>query len=347
MQRLAAIIRLGELFRSFESANNSSGRRLQLLEQAASKAEENNPWFTRQWIAFAFKVWGQTLTEENLNHWLKKYDPSPVTLSASTKRVLIIMAGNLPLVGLHDFLCTFLAGHITLAKLSSKDAVLLPAIIDILKTDFPDISKYIEYSAGEESQADVLIATGSNTTRLHFEYAFPGIPRLLRGNRNSLAVMSGSEGEEEISKLVFDIKAFFGLGCRSVSLVFSPDISHIKRLAAQLKEQYSLLQTVSYANNIRQQRAIMKQNKTPFIDSNEVLLTENNNTGSSIGVLHYVIYSSSEEIIHFIDNKRNDIQCVIGDSHLYNTAIPLGKSQYPDLWDYADELDTLTFLSTL
>jgi len=219
MQRLAAIIRLGELFRSFESANNSSGRRSQLLEQAARKAEDKNPWFTRQWIAFAFKAWGQTLTEENLNHWLKKYEPYATTQSARIKRVLIIMAGNLPLVGLHDFLCTFLAGHITLAKLSSKDAVLLPAIVNILQTDFPDIGRFIEFTAGEESQADALIATGSNTTRLHFEYAYPGIPRLLRGNRNSLAVMSGKEDEVEISRLVIDIKAFHGLGCRSVSLV--------------------------------------------------------------------------------------------------------------------------------
>ena len=347
MHRLDVIIKLGTILRSFNDQDNSkSNKANKTLSQAIQKASEKNVWFTPYWLGFALRSWAKVLTRENLQTWLGHYPKTNIP-SSGLKKVLIIMAGNLPLVGLHDFICSFLSGHFVIAKLSSKDDILLPALIEILKDDYPDIHHYCSFRTDQKMEPDAIITSGSNATKLHFEYAYPGIPRLLRGNRNSLAVLSGSENNADYVALALDIKAFFGLGCRSISLVFITDISQIERIAEHLSKAPVLHRTGSYANNIRQQRAILKQNNIEFYDSDEMLITENHNPGSAIGVLHYILYNKAEEFISYFNQHKEDIQCVVGNSDILNETVPFGKSQFPDLWDYADGADTMKFLASL
>ncbi|MBT7463623.1 MAG: acyl-CoA reductase [Bacteroidetes bacterium] len=345
-QRLATIIHLGEILQSLSEANHSSGRINEEWNQIIEKAENNNNWFTSEWISFAFKAWGDTLSGENVSKWVLPYH-LPDFKQAEAKKILLIMAGNIPLVGLHDFLCTFVCGHITLAKLSSKDAVILPWLISILEKEYPGIDKYIKFVSGDNIDADAVIATGSDASRVYFEYSHQGIPKLIRGNRNSIAVLTGKESEEEIAGLALDIKAFFGLGCRSVSLVFTPDIVHIETLAQQLRTLPLISSNRSYSNNMKQQAAILTQNNIRYLNADNVLITENNQIASPIGVIYYNIYKNQEEVNAFL--KQNDllIQCIAGDSTQWKGAISFGQSQFPSLWDYADGADTVNFLSAI
>ncbi|MEC8853510.1 MAG: acyl-CoA reductase, partial [Bacteroidota bacterium] len=84
------------------------------------------------------------LTEENLNAWLAPYN---LVENNKPKNVLIIMAGNIPLVGFHDFLSVLISGNNAAIKMSSDDNVLLPFIIDELlkiEANFADKINFIE-----------------------------------------------------------------------------------------------------------------------------------------------------------------------------------------------------------
>ena len=92
-------------------------------------AQENNSWFTKDNILFAIESWSSALTKNNLETWVAENELSV----NAPKRVAIVMAGNIPLVGFHDFLSVLIAGHSVLVKQSSNDKHLLPFFSKILR----------------------------------------------------------------------------------------------------------------------------------------------------------------------------------------------------------------------
>ncbi|MEM7297139.1 MAG: acyl-CoA reductase, partial [Bacteroidota bacterium] len=63
---------------------------------------------------------------------------------------------------------------------------------------------------------------------------------------------------------------------------------------------------------------------------------------SPIGVLFHQEYDSLDSLNKVLESQKEKIQCIVGQEN-----IPFGKAQRPELWDYADDVDTLAFLSNL
>lgn len=331
--RIKVLVRLGEFFRHKEY--------LTIHEEV----KQQNSWFTHQSIDMALMSWGQALTSEKIMKWLTAYPKIKTTNEA--KIIQVIMAGNLPLVGLHDLISVFISGHYLHAKLSSKDSILIPWIIDSLSEEFPDLREHMAFSIQLSHSPQAIIASGSNLTINTLKNKYSSISRLFRGNRHSLAILSGQEDIKTLDKLALDIKAYFGLGCRNVSFIFIPDTSILSHIRDRLNQVPDPGTHTGYRNSLNQQRAILKLNNIPFIDGNEVLLTESRQLGSAMGVLHYYIYNSMSEVRSFIREHQNQIQCLVGQLAELEQIIPFGEAQYPELWDYADGEDTLLFLQNL
>lgn len=331
--RVKVLIRLGELFRLKDY--------LTIHEEVSHQ----NSWFTPQSVDLALMSWGQAMTSEKIMKWLTAYPKLKTT--NETRIIQVIMAGNLPLVGLHDLISVFISGHYLNAKLSSKDSILIPWIIDSLSEEFPGLREHMAFSIQLSPKPQAIIASGSDLTINTLRTKYSSIPTLFRGNRHSLAILTGKEDIKTLDKLALDIKSYFGLGCRNVSFLFITDTGILNPIQERLN-QLPLLSTHSgYRNSLNQQRAVLKMNNIPFIDGNEVLLTESTQLGSAMGILHYNIYNSLKEVRSFIRTHQNQIQCMIGLNSEIEQIIPFGEAQYPELWDYADGEDTLLFLQNL
>ncbi|MBC8645014.1 hypothetical protein H9W95_16215 [Flavobacterium lindanitolerans] len=163
-------------------------------------------------------LWAEALTKENLNQWLSKYNLENV----GGKTVGLVLAGNIPLVGFHDFLSVLISGHKVLVKTSSNDQHLLPFLAKYIMAVEPKMAEYIIFTEGKLENFDAVIATGSNNTARYFEYYFKDKPSIIRKNRNSVAVLDGTESKEDFIQLGEDIFRYFGLGCRNVSKLFVP-----------------------------------------------------------------------------------------------------------------------------
>lgn len=307
------------------------------LNQLVIKQKQLNGWFTEENVRLALKALGDQFTQENLDKWLSQY-----TFTENPKRVGIIMAGNIPLVGFHDFVCVLLAGHIAVCKLSSDDRTLLPALSNHLIQFVPGLKERIEFSYGKIGQIDAVIATGSDNSTLYFEQYFGKYPHIFRSNRTSVAVLSGDETLDELNSLGNDLFQYFGLGCRNVSHLFLPTGFDLNRIFEAIVGFGEIINHHKYANNYDYNRAVFLLNQVPFLDNNVVIFRESNDLFSPLAVLHYQFYSNENEITDFLIKHKNKIQAVVG-----KDFIPFGKAQCPALDDYADGVDTMKFLNSL
>ena len=224
-QRITAFSNLGEFLKDYLSDAPKSDLALQdfktLTEEFTAVIETShrqNAWFTPEYTKMALQSWSQILTKETLTHWFAAYAASNTT----SKRVAVIMAGNLPLVGFHDFLSVLLSGHHLIAKLSSDDKLLMPFLAKVLIKLEPSFESKIEFTQEKLPQFDAVIATGSNNTARYFEYYFKDKPSIIRKNRNAVAILTGNETAEQLEALGSDIFNYFGMGCRSVSKIYVP-----------------------------------------------------------------------------------------------------------------------------
>lgn len=299
-------------------------------------AENTNGWFTEESIELAIKsIVDNFLQKDLLENWVKKYN-----LPTSPKNVGMVMAGNIPLVGFHDFLCGFISGHELSIKLSSKDAVLLKHIIEKLQEWAPELKEEIQILE-QLKGCDAYIATGSNNSSRYFEQYFSKYPNIIRKNRTSVAVLDGAETDEDIKALGFDIFSFFGLGCRNVTKVYLPEGYDPNILLDKLGIYKDIAHHHKYKNNYDYYLAIYLLNKVPYITNDSLLMVENSEPYSHIAVLHYEFYKDKQQVIENLQ-KNDNIQCVVGDGQ-----IPFGKAHSPKLDDYADGVDTMVFLSEL
>lgn len=310
------------------------------FQQVLKKSEIENPWFTADNQKFALTQWSDLLTQGNINEWLQNYSPSK-----TRKKVGLILAGNIPLVGLHDVISVILSNHIPLIKLSSKDKTMLPFLLKKW-SEFSEETIDFEFVERLEN-FDAVIATGSNNTARYLEYYFKNHLSIIRKNRTSIAVLKGDETEEELKLLAHDIFQYFGLGCRNVTRIFIPQEFVIDRLFESFIDFKDIINHNKYANNYDYNRAVYLLNQDKFWDNNFVMLKEDAQLFSPLSVINFSRYSSLDEVKDFIAENEENIQCVVAKNELGIDSIQFGEAQNPGLNTYADNVDTMKFLEVI
>ncbi|CAN5270986.1 acyl-CoA reductase [soil metagenome] len=327
-QRINLLIRLGEYMQNENSEFN----------QVKEKAYMENPWFITEFIQCAVKnICNSYLQKEKLEAWIKNYD---IHNSFREIRVGIVMAGNIPLVGFHDLLCVFINGCKALIKPSSKDSVLIKHLVTKMIEMEPQVEGLISFADMLKS-CDAYIATGSNNSGRYFEYYFGKYPSVIRKNKTSVAVLDGNETARELDKLTDDIHLYFGLGCRNVTQLYLPINYDFIPLLEALKKYEHFIDFHKYRNNYDYQLALLLMNSKYYMTNGSVLLNENESLFAPVSQVNYYYYDNMPHLETKLKNKI-DIQCIVG-----NNYTPFGQAQHPQLADYADNIDSMQFLSAL
>ena len=304
------------------------------------KARLNNTWFTEENITQAFTGLSAMLNPASIQTWLANYEGLPD--SPSPKRIGLILAGNIPAVGFHDLLCVFVSGHRAVAKLSGQDNILLPALIELFESEIEGLSWPVEWQAGKLGPVDAIIATGSNNTARYFEYYFGKYPNIIRKNRTSVAILSGNETAEELDKLGDDLFSYFGLGCRNVSKVYLHKDFDIDQFFGAIYKRNEIVNHHKYANNYDYYKALWMMNQEPILDNGFVILRESEALTSPVGTVFYERFENEQTLRFQLQAHVEEIQCIVS-----LQDVPFGESQKPQLWDYADGVDTMAFLKNL
>lgn len=308
-------------------------------EQVKEKAYNENPWFIPQFTDYQLNHMAREFLAENrLEEWISRYSIPAET--SSPKNIGIVMAGNIPLAGFHDFLSAFISGHKQTIKPSSKDFQLINGIINKLKEWEPEVNQLVGI-AEQLKGCDAYIATGSNNSSRYFDYYFSKYPHIIRRNRTSVAILTGNETLGDLEALADDVYLYFGLGCRNVTKLYVPHHFDFLPLLESFKRYNWIFDMHKYKNNYDYQLAIMIINKIYYMTNGSLLLQENRSLFSPISQLHYEYYQSVDEVEQSLVNHP-DIQCIVGRNH-----VPFGKAQQPALNEYADKADTLQFLLEL
>lgn len=307
------------------------------LQQLIGKVHIYNPWFTKAAVLTALRSLSEMLRPESLLPFAAKYG-----VTDRAKRVAIIMAGNLPLVGFHDLMCVVLSGHNAVCKLSSNDAHLLPAFIEVLKKWNPEIAGRIEWTVAPVKHIDAVIATGSDNSANYFDQYFGRYPHLFRRNRTSVAVLTGNETAAELKGLGADMFRYFGLGCRNVSKIFVPQDFSVDRIFEAIVGEGPVINHHKYANNYDYNRTIYLMNSVPFLDNNFCMLKEDEGLFSPLSVFFVQRYTTLAEVDAFLAAHKDAIQTVVGSGYQ-----PIGKAQEPAIDDFADGIDTMQWLLRL
>ena len=307
------------------------------LEVVINRQFALNGWFSKENVKSSMLALGDQLTPEKLNEWTSNY-----SFSESPKRVGLIMAGNIPLVGFHDFLCVLVSGNIAVCKLSSDDKTLLPALAERLIEFAPGLKDRISFVEGKIGELDAVIATGSDNSLKYFEQYFGRYPHVFRKNRTSVAVLDGTETKEDIALLGKDIFSYFGLGCRNVSHLLLPIGFNTDRIFEGIYAFHEVVNNNKYGNNYDYNKAVYLMNQHKLLDNNFVLLRESEELFSPLSMIHYHYYTSEEEVSRYLLNHQDEIQVVVG-----KTGMPFGHAQQPGLMDYADGVDVMSWLTTV
>jgi hypothetical protein len=306
-------------------------------------SSNSNAWFTQAEVERALSSLHFMLSDEDIEKWFKD-----IKLSRSPKKIGLILAGNIPMVGFHDILCVLATGNIALIKLSSSDNKLLPAILAELIRIEPLLSEHIIYTE-RLKDFEAIIATGSNNTSRYFEYYFGKVPHIIRKNRNSVAVLTGVESTAEIEALGHDIFDYFGLGCRNVSKIYLPEGYEIKHFFEPLEVFQPIFNHFKYNNNYDYNKSIYLVNAAKHFDNGFLLLKEDASLTSPLAVLYFEHYTDLNALEQTLRQQEEQIQCVVSkaDLHLNIPVLAFGQSQEPRLWDYADNVNTIEFLNGL
>lgn len=304
-----------------------------------SLANEHNGWFTKENIVYALNGWSNSLTESNINKWLSKYNFN----DSASKNVAVIMAGNIPLVGFHDFISVLLAGHNVIVKQSSNDKHLLPYLTKYLEFVEPGFKGKIRFTEEKLENFDAVIATGSDNTARYFEYYFKDKPSVIRKNRNSVAVLTGNETADELKELSNDIFRYYGLGCRNVSKLFLPKNYDFDAFFKAMYDWNPIINETKYANNYDYNKAVYLMSEFDILENGFLMIKEDANYASPIATVFYEYYDAMEDLKVKLVKDAENIQCIVSNNVMDN-EIPFGQTQNPQLWEYADNVDTIEFL---
>lgn len=330
-ERVAAFVKLGEFIKNLPEEK---------FKSLADSIRIENPWFIESSLQMAVSGISRYLDAASLIDWVNSY--SPVKHNPHT--ILLIMAGNIPLAGFHDFLCVLIHGDIALVKLSSKDTVLLKFLAAKLIEINPEFSSMIKFEQTFKN-FDAVIATGSDNSSRYFDYYFGKYPHIIRKNRTSIAILNGTENEADFTALGSDVFTYFGLGCRNVSKIFLPHGFDFHQLFQGWRSFESITLHHKYHNNYYYQKSILTVSQLPHLDNGFVLLQESEKLVSPLAVVYYEFYNNQEELTYSLGQLDTKLQCIVGNG--FPAFIKFGQTQMPGLMDYADGIDTLAFLKNL
>lgn len=341
-QRIASLVQLGKVmsavghqipWKDFELGITEE--EYNFLVEKTITVRHYNGWFTEKEVLFSFKSWGEALKKVNLEKWLSDYKIS----KDISKSIAIIMAGNIPMVGLHDLISVYVLGGKVKAKLSTDDNVLIPAIVKILSLFDIKVEESIQFIPFKLGGFDAVIATGSNNTARYFETYFGKYPNIIRKNRTSIAVINGKETKEELENLANDVFQYYGLGCRNVTKLFLPKGYDLNLIFGAFFNHLYVTQNNKYANNYDYHKAVYLMEQEEMIENGFLLLKEDKSLHSPIGMLFYEFYQDINDVELYLKENESKIQCVVAKG-----KTPFGYSQKPKLWDYADNIDVIDFL---
>ncbi|MFL9831565.1 acyl-CoA reductase [Flavobacterium sp. ST-87] len=302
-------------------------------------SQSHNGWYTPEQVYYAVNSWAKALSKENLDKWLSTYDFTIV----KPKKIALILAGNIPLVGFHDFLSVLISGHDVIVKTSSNDQHLLPFLAKYLIHIAPEFESKITFSEGRLENFDAVIATGSNNTARYFEYYFKDKPSIIRKSRNSVAVLNGKETKEQLIALGEDIFRYFGLGCRNVSKLFVPKGYSFDAFFEAMFEYQDIIKYEKYANNYDYNKAVFLMSNFKLLDNGFLTIKEDSSHASPISSVFYEYYENLEDVEKKLTAEAEQIQCIVS-NNLIKNSVEFGQTQQPKLWDYADNTDTISFL---
>jgi hypothetical protein len=341
-----SFIELGRFLNQFSIDNNHKNEEVLYNDlyfdpfiELIHLSQSHNGWFTPEQVYFAVESWAVALREDNLDKWLSSYD----FLEVKPKAVGIILAGNIPLVGFHDFLSVLISGHKVIIKTSSNDQHLIQFLSNYLIKIEPKISDFIKFTDGKLEDFDAVIATGSNNTARYFEYYFKNKPNIIRKNRNSVAVLNGNESHEDLVGLGEDIFRYFGLGCRNVSKLFVPKDYNFDVFFKAIYEYKDVIFYEKYSNNYDYNKAVFLMSNFKLLDNEFLTLKEDTSFASPISSVFYEYYEDIVDLQKRLESESDQIQCIVSNNLIPN-SISFGQTQQPKLWDYADNVDTLRFL---
>jgi hypothetical protein len=330
---IIALTRLGAFMKAPDAEFSS------LMESSSNF----NAWFTLEEVQRSVSSLSNMLNNTDLEKWFQS-----IEISETPKKVGLILAGNIPLVGFHDVISVLATGNIALIKLSSSDDKLLPALLKQLITFEPAFASHIEYTE-RLKDFEAIIATGSNNSSRYFDYYFGKVPHIIRKNRNSVAILTGEESVDSIGLLGHDIFDYFGLGCRNVSKIYIPEDYEIKNFFEPIERFQPIVNHFKYNNNYDYNKSIYLVNGVQHFDNGFLLLKEDQALPSPLAVLYYERYKSLAEVKAQLAMNKDNIQCVVSEValELESPELGFGQSQNPRLWDYADNVNTVTFLNGL
>lgn len=305
------------------------------IELFIDRSVNENPWFSETLVRHAM----QAIEEQffSVEAWDEFYVKHPLQ-APDKKNVGIVLAGNLPAVGLHDVLMVLASGHQASLKLSSQDKALMQLYVLAMKSYDAEVPVTI---IDRLQGMDAVIATGSDFSGEYFAHYFSTIPHIIRKNRSSLAVLNGSETLDDFKGLAQDIFTYYGLGCRNVSTIAVPASYDLMPLFDELTKETWVLDHSKYSNNIQYHRTLFLLNQIRHFDLGNLLVTENDDLVSPVGVLYVHRYSDEVSLLDWIQEYEEKIQCKVG------LEIGFGLSQHPALDDFADGIDTYDFLINL
>ena len=337
LKRFQALVKLGNHLLHFDS-NKAEYSELNTL---VNLAIASNGWFTLKSIEKSFLDWGNALKKTEIESWINSYNFFNIKIP---KKIALILAGNIPLVGFHDIICVWLSGHKAIVKCASKDKHLLPYFTNFLEVEAKE--KCFDFTKRNIKGFDAVIATGSNNSSRYFEYYFGSVPNIIRKNRNGVAVLDGSETKKQLKELGNDILHYFGLGCRNVSKLYIPKDYDLNLIFEGLFHHAEIIKHPKYANNYDYNKAIFLMSDYDFRDNGFFVIRESKEFSAPIACLYYEYYSSNMELNKNLEQNKESIQCIVSNLPL-EKKIDFGFAQKPSISDYADGIDTLSFLNDL
>lgn len=335
-KQIAPFVELGKLLKT------------NAIEDIVFKAYSQNHWFTPEFVTHALRaIADEYLEEEKLQTWVSRYPLQSAHPDFIPQKIGVVMAGNIPAVGFHDLLSVLVSGHDLMAKLSTDDRVLMMFLIEKLIEIAPSLAQRITL-AERLNAADAYIATGSDNTARYFEYYFSKKPHLIRRNRTSVGILTGEESNEELVALGRDVFQYFGLGCRNVSKVFVPTGYDFSGFYEAIESQMDVFRNHhKYFNNYEYNKSVYLVNREPHLDNGFLILRQTDSLVSPISVLFFDYYTNTDDLASKLEAHAEKMQCIVSKDGFYPGSLPLGDAQQPTLFDYADGVDTMAFLTGL
>lgn len=343
-ERVKCLVKTGRILESILLTTNESNlisTSEKKLFSSISSVQYKNSWFSEWSVRNALEGIVKMLGEKDLLEFLASYY-KPLLKKDKVYNVGLVMAGNIPLVGFHDFVCVFLAGDTAKIKLSSEDDVLFPLIFDLMKEINPKVGNSCVIQETKLSDIDRVIATGSSNTARYFEYYFSKYPNVIRKSRTSVGIVNKEDTDDDFLSLANDLFYYYGMGCRNVSKLYFPQGFDVVHFIDVLRTYDNQLDNTKYINNLDYNKSIMLINSTPFLDAGFFFLKEDESLFSPVSIIHYEFYDDKQKVYDFIKENEHSIQCVVSSQNEY--GVKLGQAQFPKLWDYADNVDVMAFL---